>query len=221
MSNTPTPSTTNIPSSPKNQRQHPHIRLFSYTMLAIRQCLRCAHHYNPLPFSTLQANLNTNYRRNQKSLFSSSSPNSKSQDTSQSSATTNNDSSGTYTPKPNTDGITTINIKDRVKIISIQNGRIIHVQLSRPSKLNSLDIPMFQAIAESASILKYDTTINKNMRVIIISGEGRAFCTGLDAKSVALSGPSSSLSTLLDRPSPYGGKDGVGNLAQDVCYLWR
>ena len=80
---------------------------------------------------------------------------------------------------------------------------------------------MFQAIAESASILKSDTTINKNMRVIIISGEGRAFCTGLDAKSVALSGPSSSLSTLLDRPSPYGGKDGVGNLAQDVCYLWR
>ena len=188
-------------------------------MLAIR--LRCAHHYNPLPFSTLQANLNTNYRRNQKSLFSSSSPNSKSQDTSQSSATTNNDSSGTYTPKPNTDGITTINIKDSVKIIPLQNGRIIHVQLSRPSKLNSLDIPMFQAIAESASILKYDTTINKNMRVIIISGEGRAFCTGLDAKSVALSGPSSSLSTLLDRPSPYGGKDGVGNLAQDVCYLWR
>ena len=160
-------------------------------MLAIRQCLRlrCAHHCNPpLPFSTLQANLNTNYRRNQKSLLYSSSPDSKSQDTSQSSANTNtnNDSSVTYSPKPATDGETTINIKDRVKIISLQNGRIIHVQLSRPSKLNSLDIPMFQAIAESASILKNDTTINKNMRVIIISGEGRAFCTGLDAKSVAI-----------------------------------
>ena len=180
-------------------------------MLAIRHRLRCAHHYT-LPFSTLlQTNVNTNYRRNQKSPFFSSS-NSKSKDISQSIVT--------YIPN-HTDGETTLNIKDRIKIISSQNGRIIHVQLSRPSKLNSLDIPMFQAIAESASILKNDTTINKNMRVIIISGEGRAFCTGLDAKSVALSGPSSSLSTLLDRPSPYGGKDGVGNLAQDVCYLWR
>jgi len=119
-----------------------------------------------------------------------------------------------------TDNKNTINIKDRVKIIPLQDG-IIHVLLSRPSKLNSLDLPMFHAIAEAASILKNDTTLNKNMRVVIISGEGRAFCTGLDAKSVALSGPKSALNELLERPSPYGGKDGVGNLAQDVCYLWR
>jgi len=114
----------------------------------------------------------------------------------------------------------TINIKDRIKITSLQDG-IVHVVLSRPSKLNSLDLPMFNAIAEAASLLKNDTTLNKNMRVVIISGEGRAFCTGLDAKSVALSGPKSALNELLERPSPYGGKDGVGNLAQDVCYLWR
>jgi len=119
-----------------------------------------------------------------------------------------------------TDSKNTINIKDRIKIIPLQDG-IIHVVLSRPSKLNSLDLPMFHAIAEAASLLKNDTTLNKNMRVVIISGEGRAFCTGLDAKSVALSGPKSALNKLLERPSPYGGKDGFGNLAQDVCYLWR
>jgi len=72
----------------------------------------------------------------------------------------------------------TINIKDRIKITSLQDG-IVHVVLSRPSKLNSLDLPMFNAIAEAASLLKNDTTLNKNMRVVIISGEGRAFCTGL------------------------------------------
>ena len=87
--------------------------------------------------------------------------------------------------------------------------------LSRPSKLNSLDLPMFESIAETASILQQD----KDVRVVIMSGEGRAFCTGLDAKSVALEGRS--LERLLDRPSGYGGEEGAGNLAQDVGYLWR
>ena len=131
-----------------------------------------------------------------------------------------NTESTTYKLKQSSADSKIINIKDRIKITSLQDG-IIHVVLSRPSKLNSLDLPMFNAIAEAASLLKNDTTLNKNMRVVIISGEGRAFCTGLDAKSVALSGPKSALNELLQRPSPYGGKDGVGNLAQDVCYLWR
>ena len=129
-------------------------------------------------------------------------------------------STNTYTPKQSTKD--TITIKDRVKIIPLQDG-IVHVLLSRPNKLNSLDLPMFHAIAEAASILKLktDTSLNKNLRAVIISGEGRAFCTGLDAKSVALSGPGSALNALLERPSPYGGAEGLGNLAQDVCYLWR
>jgi len=82
-------------------------------------------------------------------------------------------------------------------------------------------MPMFEAIADAASRLKNDESLSKNLRVVIMSGEGRAFCTGLDAKSVALSGPNKSLNRLLERPSPYGGEDGFGNLAQDVCYLWR
>jgi hypothetical protein len=113
-----------------------------------------------------------------------------------------------------------INIKDQVKIISLGQG-IVNVLLSRPNKLNSLDIPMFEAIAEAASRLRDDTELNKDLRVVIISGEGRAFCSGLDAKGVALSGPKSSLNALLKRPSAYGGNEGIGNLAQDVCYLWR
>jgi len=98
---------------------------------------------------------------------------------------------------------------------------IVHVQLFRPNKLNSLDMPMFEAIADAASRLKNDVELKKGLRAVILSGEGRAFCTGLDAKSVALSGPSKNLNRLLERPSPYGGEEGLGNLAQDVCYLWR
>jgi hypothetical protein len=102
----------------------------------------------------------------------------------------------------------------RVKISPIGSG-ITHVLLSRPSKLNSLDLPMFESIAEAASKLRTDP----DCRVVILSGEGRAFCTGLDAKSVAFEGKA--LKRLLDRPSGYGGENGLGNLAQDVAYLWR
>jgi enoyl-CoA hydratase/carnithine racemase len=74
---------------------------------------------------------------------------------------------------------------------------------------------MFESIAEAASKLRTDP----DCRVVILSGEGRAFCTGLDAKSVAFEGKA--LKRLLDRPSGYGGENGLGNLAQDVAYLWR
>ena len=126
--------------------------------------------------------------------------------------------SSTYTPVTPTATITippSANDQDiRVKISPLGNG-ITHVLLSRPSKLNSLDMPMFESVASAASQLKQD----RNCRVVILSGEGRAFCTGLDAKSVAFEGKA--LERLLDRPSGYGGENGVGNLAQDVGYLWR
>jgi enoyl-CoA hydratase/carnithine racemase len=70
-------------------------------------------------------------------------------------------------------------------------------------------------------MLRDDPSWNRNLRAVVMSGEGRAFCTGLDARGVALSGPSESLRRLLERPSPFGGEGGLGNLAQDVCYLWR
>jgi hypothetical protein len=125
-------------------------------------------------------------------------------------------------PSSSSSTTTTTTIRDRVKVISLGKG-VVHVLLSRPEKLNSLDIPMFEAIAEAASRLRDDPALNRNLRAIVMSGEGRAFCTGLDAKGVALSGSSPSESTrrLLERPSSYGGEGGLGNLAQDVCYLWR
>ena len=48
-----------------------------------------------------------------------------------------------------------------------------------------------------------------------------SFCTGLDVKSVGKS-PLSTTKRLLARPSGYGVKGNeIGNLAQDVSYLWR
>lgn len=104
----------------------------------------------------------------------------------------------------------------RTKLTIDPNG-IARVQLNRPEKLNALDLEMFEAIAKQASDLKQDTSV----RAVIISGNGRAFCTGLDVKSMSGS-PLKNVDRLLERPSGYSNDgDGIGNLAQDVGYLWR
>lgn len=59
---------------------------------------------------------------------------------------------------------------------------ICHVVLNRPEKLNAVDLSMFEAIAETALNLRN----NKSVRAVILRGEGRAFCTGLDVVSIQL-----------------------------------
>jgi len=88
---------------------------------------------------------------------------------------------------------------------------IVHVKLNNPKKHNSLSMPMFKAISEMASAVATE----KEVRVVIFSGEGKSFCTGLDVKGVA-SNPTN-FAKLLER----GAGTPVSNLAQDVGYLWR
>lgn len=95
---------------------------------------------------------------------------------------------------------------------------IAHVQWNRPHKLNAVDLPMFEAMAATAADLRTD----RSLRAVIMSGKGRAFCTGLDVKSALSKFPQSkTIERLLERPSGYGGYNGIGNLAQDVSVLWR
>eukprot|EP01062_Namystynia_karyoxenos_P052824 TRINITY_DN42484_c0_g1_i1.p2 TRINITY_DN42484_c0_g1~~TRINITY_DN42484_c0_g1_i1.p2 ORF type:complete len:376 (+),score=117.58 TRINITY_DN42484_c0_g1_i1:68-1195(+) len=95
-----------------------------------------------------------------------------------------------------------------------RRGDIAVVSLNRGSKYNALDMPMFRAIAQTADRLRTE----EKLRAVILRGEGKAFCAGLDVKSVAnpLAGAAGNVQELLRRPE---GK--VSNLAQDVGYLWR
>ena len=105
----------------------------------------------------------------------------------------------------------------RVTTTKDSNG-ICHVALNRPDKLNAVDMKMFEEIASTAAELRSD----RSVRAIIVRGEGRAFCTGLDVKAVLQSNPQRQLERLLERPSGYGVKGNeIGNLVQDVSYLWR
>ncbi len=59
--------------------------------------------------------------------------------------------------------------------VSIDNG-VADVRLTRADKMNALDDAMFEALITRGQEL----AANPDVRCIVISGEGRAFCAGLD-----------------------------------------
>ncbi|WFU15066.1 crotonase/enoyl-CoA hydratase family protein [Bradyrhizobium sp. CB3481] len=59
--------------------------------------------------------------------------------------------------------------------ISISDG-IADVRLVRADKMNALDAAMFEALVAATERLAQE----KGVRVVVLSGEGRAFCAGLD-----------------------------------------
>ncbi|AMA57115.1 crotonase/enoyl-CoA hydratase family protein [Bradyrhizobium sp. CCGE-LA001] len=65
-------------------------------------------------------------------------------------------------------------MEDRVSI-SISEG-VADVRLVRAGKMNALDQAMFEALVAATERLSKD----KSVRAVVLSGEGRAFCAGLD-----------------------------------------
>ena len=73
--------------------------------------------------------------------------------------------------------------------IDIKNG-IADVRLNRPDKYNALSPDMFKAIIEAGERLAEA----RDVRAVVLSGNGRGFCAGLDMSSfqgMAGSGPRS------------------------------
>jgi len=68
-------------------------------------------------------------------------------------------------------------MNDRVTVI-IQDG-VADVRLVRADKMNALDDAMFSALIETGDWLK----TQGGVRAVVLSGEGRAFCAGLDMGS--------------------------------------
>jgi enoyl-CoA hydratase/carnithine racemase len=63
---------------------------------------------------------------------------------------------------------------DRVQL-TISDG-VADVRLVRADKMNALDAAMFEALVATAKRLATE----KGLRAVVLSGEGRAFCAGLD-----------------------------------------
>jgi len=97
--------------------------------------------------------------------------------------------------------------------VSRGKGGVALVKLSRPDKMNALDMGMFRELAAAARALASDSAV----RAVIVHGEGRAFCAGLDVRSVCSPfAAKANMRELLHRPEGE-----VSNLVQDVGYLWR
>jgi enoyl-CoA hydratase/carnithine racemase len=97
-------------------------------------------------------------------------------------------------------------MKDRVSITMLEGG-IADVRMIRTDKMNALDPAMFSGIVEAISTLE----TMPGLRVVILSGEGKAFCAGLDMASMA--GGSGN-----DLPARTHGD---ANVPQQVAWGWR
>ena len=63
-------------------------------------------------------------------------------------------------------------------IIYGKNNRVAKITLNRPEALNSQTRQMVSEIGDALD----DAERDENIRAIIITGRGRAFCTGMDLK---------------------------------------
>lgn len=108
-------------------------------------------------------------------------------------------------------------------LIDIQD-HVAHVRLNRPDKMNALDDAMFAAIVDAGEQLK----ANKDIRAVVLSGEGRAFCAGLDMGNFAnmASGKPDDATAKSQTATDAGGRlghrtHGLANRAQYTSWVWR
>ena len=104
-------------------------------------------------------------------------------------------------------------MKDRVSI-DLKDG-VADVRLIRADKMNALDPAMFEGIIEAGARL----ADMKGLRCVVLSGEGKAFCAGLDMASFAAMNQGEA--------AVPGSRDlskrthGIANRPQQCAWLWR
>ena len=65
---------------------------------------------------------------------------------------------------------------EKLILVTVESNGIGFVTINRPKSLNSLTKPMMTDLAQAIKALDRDESV----RVIIVSGSGRAFCSGVD-----------------------------------------
>lgn len=86
---------------------------------------------------------------------------------------------------------------------------IADVRLVRESKLNALDFAMFEALVDTGRRLAQEPSL----RAVVLSGEGRGFCAGLDVMSFMGGGLGAKL---LERS-----EETPANMAQRAAWVWK
>jgi enoyl-CoA hydratase/carnithine racemase len=107
-----------------------------------------------------------------------------------------------------------MNDEQRVRV-TVDGRGVAEVALVRSDKMNAIDAAMFRDLVAAIAQLHSDARV----RAVVLHGEGRAFCAGLDMASFQQMGSTGSAgtlgTTLLDRTH------GLANEAQQVAWGWR
>jgi enoyl-CoA hydratase/carnithine racemase len=90
-------------------------------------------------------------------------------------------------------------MSDRVSC-TIEGG-VADVRLNRPEKRNALDLAMLDALIDTGEALR----AGPSLRAVVLSGEGRSFCAGLDRAAFA---------TMVGKNEADGGSFAAGALAR-------
>lgn len=102
---------------------------------------------------------------------------------------------------------------------------VADVRFNRPDKINALDGEQFAAIVDAGEELKG----NFDVRAVVLSGNGRGFCAGLDFSSFqAMAGGGGASPKADSEEKPARRERGImdlegriTHLGQQACYVWQ
>ncbi|HSZ52773.1 MAG TPA: crotonase/enoyl-CoA hydratase family protein [Caulobacteraceae bacterium] len=106
-------------------------------------------------------------------------------------------------------------MEERVSI-EIQGG-VADVRMARADKMNALDEAMFAGLVAAGERLKSE----RGLRAVVLSGEGRAFCAGLDMGSFGRMAQGRSSNGSSGDQGLGARTHGSANRAQYAAWVWR
>jgi enoyl-CoA hydratase/carnithine racemase len=106
-------------------------------------------------------------------------------------------------------------MSDRVSVC-IEDG-VADVRLTRADKMNALDAAMFEALIDAGR----SVGANPGVRAVVLSGEGRCFCAGLDVSSFAAMAGGNGGGGGGHRGNPFERRDeSPANVFQRSAWIW-
>jgi enoyl-CoA hydratase/carnithine racemase len=109
-------------------------------------------------------------------------------------------------------------MEDRISV-DVREG-VADVRLKRADKMNALDDAMFGALVATGEELK----TRKGLRAVVLSGDGRAFCAGLDTRNFGQMASGThrvNLEKITGSNTATARTPGGANRAQQAVMVWR
>ncbi len=98
------------------------------------------------------------------------------------------------------------------RVLCNVESHVAHVRLNRADKRNGMDLAMFEALVAVGERVAADRSI----RAVVLSGDGKSFCAGLDWGAFLAMGADVG-QKLLERDL----EKSPANLAQRACWIWQ